>query len=148
MKKFKFRLERILNYRNINKQEHLRALMLKNQTLYEHEQNLDELQQAEGRKILNSKEPMSAAWVNLIGAYGKALQMQIVQEREDVQVAREAAEKALAEYIESAKEARALEMLKEKKLREYREILDNEERKFLDDVANIRSNQRINEVEI
>lgn len=133
MKKFKFRLEKVLQYRHIVKDEKLRVLMECNHILNEAQSRLSELQHAALMNKLESESLFSSALVHLAGLYGKRLVEEIAMQKLEVMRAEEKVEEAMAEYIESAKEAETLDTLKERKKEEYAQYILKEEEKSIDE---------------
>jgi len=133
MKKFKFRLQRVLDFRKIFKREKQRVLNEKNHALNMAKERLDFLNSCERENLIKQEQILNVAEVELSANYAARLREEIVHQRLAIIHAEDEVEKALAEYIEAAKEEKALIKLKEKKISEYREYLDVEERKALDD---------------
>jgi len=140
MKKFKFRLERVLNYRKVIKDEKTRTLMLKNFELRERIGRLRELEAAALLNILKEKVRMAASEVYLAGMYGERLREEIANQEVAVQASEEEARQAMVEYIEAAKDAESLETLKRRRKTEYLDHVNKEEGKFLDEIATQKGN--------
>ncbi|RMG40493.1 MAG: flagellar export protein FliJ [Candidatus Dadabacteria bacterium] len=140
MKRFKFRLERILQYRTALKNEKLRELAMKNHALNENIAILEELQAAELLNRFEAGKTSDASDVLLMGMYAGRLIEQIDQQREKIKECQKERDAALEEYVEAAKDAESLEKLKQRKKREYQEYVDKEELKFLDELATQRGN--------
>lgn len=135
MKKFKFRLQRVLDYRKLVKDERLRDLLEANYIVDQEKQNLDRLESAQARNAMEQDKAMDSAFVHLRGIYGLWLKDSIEEQRVEVKNAQEKAEKALAAYIDTAKDMKALELLKDRKLTEYRQYLEAEDVKNLDEIS-------------
>lgn len=135
MKKFKFKLERVFQYREIVKQEKKRELTIAQNKLNTEKEILSELEKQALINHIEQDKPMLAAQVYLIGAYARRLKEEILKQGIKIVEAELEVEKALKNYIEAAKDHKALEVLKQKRLQDYREYIDKEEGKFLDELS-------------
>ena len=145
MKKFRFRLQRVLEYRKLLKQEKLRTLLMCNMELSQARGRLEGLLRAERENQLEAAQPVDAGLVHLRGIYSARLKLDIDSQRIKVFECEEAVEKALAEYVEAAREAEAIIKLKERRLAEYREYLDKEDMKFIDEINTQKGNRFLEE---
>jgi len=145
MKKFKFRLERVLQYRLLIKEDKRKALLLKNMKLHEAENRLAMLEQAElaNRYVSGPDKMLSAQQIYLIGLFGQRLQDEIVKQRLAIIQLEKEVEEAMAEYTEAAREAKTLEIFRERKVQEYLDYVAKEEGKFLDELAVQKGNQLV-----
>lgn len=134
-KKFKFRLERVLQYREVVKSERKRELFIKNTALREAQTALQELDRALAENKLKSEGVMSVGELQLAGAYGLRLRQQIEWTRVKISELEKEVQEALERYIEASKDAEALIVLKRKKLEEYQAYIEREEAKFLDELT-------------
>lgn len=139
MKRFRFRLQRVLDYRKIVKGEKQRTLLLKNHELRLLQEELVELENA---RLANeiSGGLISAELVLAAGLYAARLKQRIIDQRLAIIRAQDEVEKALAEYMQAAKDEKALISLKDKKYSEYRESVLAEEGRFLDELSTQRGN--------
>lgn len=135
MKKFKFRLERVLSFRESLKSEKRRALSLRTAELKEAESILQQLEEQERQNSLREGAVLSEQEVALSGMFAGKLQKDIVNQRLAIVGAQDAVEAAMAEYIEAAKDVESLVTLKKRKRAEYDEELGREEMKFLDELS-------------
>ena len=135
MKKFRYRLERVLEYREIVKNDKKRALGIARQELATAQKRLAELERDLVAERVRYGSVMTVEELELIRAYGEWLRAAIANQRTVITKCEEKVAKALAEYIEAAKEAESLIKHKEKKLTEYREYIEREEQKFLDELT-------------
>lgn len=142
MKRFKYRLDRVLNYRETIKGEKKRELYQKNAVLQEAEQHLEWLEQAALNNRLAENGEIAANLLFLAGLFGARLEREIVDQRTSVAEANEAVELARQVYIEAAREAEALVILKQKRLNEYLDYVNKEENKQLDELAVQKGNVR------
>jgi flagellar protein FliJ len=141
MKKFKFRLEKVLQYRVLVKDEKRRALLKKNRELQDARDHLYWLQEAERQNRLPENVIVPLEEVLLRGLFAERLQQEIVNQRLNIITIEEQVAQAMAEYTQAAREAKALELLKERKQQEYFEYVLKEDEKFLDELAVQRGNQ-------
>lgn len=135
MKKFKFRLQRVLDFREMEKEELLRDLAKKNLRVKELEAHLNFLEEAERRNPFVEGEPVDVHFVHLLGDFSAGVQEAIIQTRAAIEEAKEAAAEALRIYSEKLKEVKTLHALRERKQAEYNELVQKEETKFLDELA-------------
>lgn len=135
MKKFKYRLERVLHYRETVKTEKRRELYQQNVLLKEAEEHLDWLEQAALRNDLSGQGELAANLLFLAGLFGARLEREIKDQKLAVEEANQAVEAARQVYIEAAKEAEALVILKQRRLSEYLDYVGKEENKQLDELA-------------
>ncbi len=133
MKKFRFRLQRVLDYKKILKDEKTRILLEKNRILAQARERLELLETAELENSMEQNQILQAARVQLRGDYAQRLKHEIEWQRVAIVKAEEEAEVARVEYIEAAKDEKALITLKDKRLGEYKAEAEAEERKFLDE---------------
>ena len=139
MKKFKFRLEQVLHYRTLIKEEKRKALLDKNYKLKLAQDRLQEVLVAQCANEL-SVGVMSVNQVQLAGAYSAWLENALVNQRLAIISTQHEVEVAMQEYIEASKDARSLELLRERKLVEYRDLVDHDEAKFLDELNTQKGN--------
>lgn len=148
MKKFKFRLERVLQFRRAIKDEKLRELILKNAALREGQDRLAALEDAAAR---NENEGSGVQFVESLymrGLYAARLKEEIVNQRLVIIKREDEASEAMAAYIEASKELKALTTLKDKKRAEYTEYVAHEDSKFLDELATQRGNTFVNKNQV
>ena len=135
MKKFRFRLERVLHYRQLVREEKRRLLALANSKKRE---ATDYLERLEKFQLANESPNSGVVDINMflmVGMYGARLKEAIVRQRLAIMEAEKEVEEALAVYVEAAKDARALELLKDKKRKEYVEYVHKEDEKNLDELV-------------
>ena len=148
MRRFKYRLERVLHYRQVVKDEKKNELYRRNMLLQEAEQQLEWLEQAALRNKLSEQGVIPPSLLSLSGLYAARLEREIVDQKLAVIEADQAVEEARQEYIEAAKEAEALVLLKQKRFNEYLDYVNKEEGKQLDELAVQKGNKskRVREV--
>ena len=135
MKKFKFRLERVLRYRNAVRDEKLRDLMLKNAKLRENESRLSSLAEAARQNSPEGHGVMLIESLYMRGLYAARLKEEIINQRLTIIQCEQEVQEALAIYIEASKEVKSLETLKDKRKSEYLDYVAHEDAKFLEELA-------------
>ena len=134
-KRFKFRLERVLNFRDSEKKERERALAEQNAELRKREDHLEAIIVAQDEMKLPESEILSMAELQLAGEYQQALREALIEQRLLIIEATQAVEQAREAYLEKNKEVRTLESLKDRRKEEFREELRKDEKKNLDEHA-------------
>ncbi|MGA1192052.1 MAG: flagellar export protein FliJ [Bdellovibrionota bacterium] len=135
MKRFKFRLQRVLDVRAQFRDEARQELVRRNA---ERDHELSVLRHLEQEYLQNAivdGGTYSASDLLAKGIYSERLEKAIEHQEVVVQQAKNKAQEALEAYIEASKEAKAIEMLREKKLTEFNEQVLKEEADVLDEIA-------------
>jgi len=135
MKRFKFRLQRVLDMR-VQIRDKTRQELVRRNSERDHEISVLAHLEAEYRRVTMEEGGMySASQLVLFGAYAERLEQEI--KTQELVVAQAVEEAAIAEgrYIEASRDAKALEMLREKKLKEYNDEALRQEGAFLDELA-------------
>jgi len=140
MKKFKFRLERVLRYRKALKNEALRELMEKNRVVDELEFIIDKLAKELDTLQMEKEKGLFAEHIYMINFYRGRIMSEIENTTEKLFIAIEEAEQALISYMEKAKDEKALATLREHRKEEYMDLAQKEEGKFLDELATQKGN--------
>lgn len=143
MKKFKFRLERVMQFRRAVKDEKLRDLTVVNAKLREEVSRLEALEGAQRR---NSNEGDGVTLVEsfyMRGLYASRLKEEIAKQLTVITECEEQVQQALAAYIEASKELKTLTMLKDRKRAEYIDYIAREDAKFLDELATQKGNTSV-----
>lgn len=135
MKRFSFRLEKVLQYRTLVKDEKLRELMLRNYELQHAQARLEQLEQAFLSNQIEQRRVLPAEQFQLRGAYALRLKDEIVAQKLAIIEAEGRVEQAMEAYIEASKDQKALAMLKERKRGEYMEWIEKELGKYLDELS-------------
>lgn len=135
MKKFRFRLEKVLQYRQIVRQEKKRELALRLAEMRVAEEKLEELLEAQAQIDPEPDAAVDVSQFLLRGQYRARLKTEIENQRLTVKEAEERVAEARVAYVEAGKEARALEMLKERQQAKYLEYIGKEEEKGLDEMV-------------
>lgn len=134
MKKFRYRLERILQYRLVIKTEKLRELTLRNQELHEARERLVALEQEIVKERIK-EGIVTIEELTLAGNYVERLRTLILRQHEVIEETEKKVQEALAAYIEAAKDAESLVKHKNNKRQEYVEYVEKETQKFLDELT-------------
>lgn len=142
MKRFKFRLQRILDIREQIRDEARQELGRRNALLAQEQSVLTRLEGELLRLNGASDGIVTAGNLLLTGAYALRVQKMIEQQSVKVEEARKAVVQAQERYIQANKDARALEMLRDKKRAEYDQEVLKEEINQLDEVAMQRASSR------
>ncbi|MEZ4755121.1 MAG: flagellar export protein FliJ [Bdellovibrionota bacterium] len=123
MKKFKFRLERVLNYREAIKTEKKTELAKKNAKLAEEEQRLEMLEEAflNNEAIIDSSNASatSADMIRMAGMYAARLKNEIEKQHASIANVKKAVEVARLAYIEAAKEAVTIKNISLKRMKSF-----------------------------
>lgn len=135
MKRFRFRLERVLQYRKLVKDEKTRELIERRNKLQEDTERLRDLEMAALLNRLEENVYVTAEQVQLLGMYGARLKEAIAQQEEQVERSQEAVAIAHEAYVEAAKDEASLATLRKRKQAEYQEYVEHEEGKFLDELS-------------
>ena len=138
MKKFKFRLDRILKYNTALKKEKERALMLERAKLNEAESTQRMIEGEQERMDACGVETTSMAELMLRGEYLDALQTLLENQRELVEQANKAVDIAREAYVAQAREEKSLIMIKEKKKAEYDEEKAKADKVSMDSINTMR----------
>ena len=135
MKRFKFRLERVLQYRLIVKDEKKREFTKRLLTLREAQDHLEYLESAWAENELESEQILQVEFVVMRGLYSARLKAEIEAQHLKIAELDKLVEEAKQEYIEASKEVEVLEKLKEKKKEEYVHEMDILDGKILDELS-------------
>jgi flagellar FliJ protein len=142
MKRFRFRLQRILDIREQLRDEARQELGRRNAELAHEESVLKGLEGELARLRASENGIVTAGEYLLMGSYALRVQKLIEQQYVRIEEARKLVIAAQERYIQANKEARALELLKEKKRDEYGQEALKEEINQLDEVATQRAATR------
>ncbi len=143
MKKFKFRLERVLQFRMALKDERKRDLLDANQRLRDAEQVQEQLNGELARHGLESGEVLLLGELELRGVYRERTKLALEAQGEAVAMRQVDVAAALESYIEAAKDANALEALKKRRLQEFQERIQKLEETALDEIAVQRAGRKL-----
>lgn len=139
MKKFRFSLEKVLEYKqeivDVRRSEYAAALtkvrqqqeVIRNCEVH-HEQLNSEYR-------VREKEGMSIVDARMFELSLQAVQRELAKEKKTLAALQQAAEQKRDELVASRQEARAIDKLKEKKLAQYQAETQKSEEKVLDDLV-------------
>lgn len=140
-KKFKFRLEQVLNYRNVVRDEKKGILAERNRELRSLEDRLFDLR-AGLKKEENSVHEQISDSLQIASLYIERIVSEIENQLQLIDEKKKEVEEARLDYIEAHKEVEILEKLKDKQSTEYYAHVDSEESKFLDELSVLRANKQ------
>ena len=142
MKKFRFRLQKVLEVRESDKKDKKRGLAFRAKELAEAEAHQQSL--IDEHDLVKIADGMigSMAEVALVGSYQEKLREELEEQEKIVQQAIEAVNKAREAYIDSAKEVGALESVKTVRQEEHNYDEHRKDRKGLNEVAIQRYHRR------
>lgn len=135
MKRFSFRLQRVLDLREQIRDELRQELVRRNQERDHQVHVLEDLEAEYLRIMIQEGGTYSASDLVMFGDYRVRLKSGIEEQRERVIAAQKIAAEALERYVEASKEAKALEMLRQRREAEYTQGILKEEGAQLDEVA-------------
>lgn len=135
MKRFSFRLQRVLDLREQIRDELRQELVRRNQERDHEVHVLEDLEAEYLRIMIREGGTYSAGDLVMFGDYRERLKSGIEEQRERVIAAQKIAAEALERYVEASKEAKALEMLRQRREAEYTQGILKEEGAQLDEVA-------------
>ena len=135
MKKFKFRLQTVLEHRGRIRDEAKVSLLKANQALDEAQQELTRLELLELQNTLSIQEVSPVASVMLNAQIAIGLRQRIGDQRAIIVLREEDVGKAMEVYMESSKELKSVTTLKERKLQEYNQQVAEMEFASLDEQA-------------
>lgn len=135
MKRFKFRLQRVLDYRQRIRDEKLQILRQRNLERQAAIQHLEKLQSEALRLSITEGSIMAASDLTLLGDYALRIKREIEKQVTVIEEATKRADEAREVYIAASQEARALELLRDKRRTEYEEYVQKEEGKVIDELT-------------
>lgn len=135
MKRFKFRLEKVLNFRVSIKHDCERALQQENFRLAEANTELQNLENNARRNDIAQNQVQDAAMFLLQGDFREWTKRAIEVQRRNIKEQEEKVEKARQAYIEAAREAEVLEKLKAKRKQQYNEEVLRVEQLSMDEMS-------------
>lgn len=135
MRRFRFRLQRIMELREQIRDEARQELVRANAKRDHEVSVLTYLEQEFEAISLREGGTYSADELLTLGAYGERLTNAIEKQKVVVAEAIQEAEAAHDRYIQASKDAKAIELLKDKKVQEFKEQVLREEGALLDELA-------------
>jgi flagellar FliJ protein len=149
MKKFNFRLQRVLDIKGTIEEVKRRDFNLARMKHSEEVKTLMELQNQENffRTKLNETRAKGSnlRQINIFYRFFAYLSGQKAYRRKLIETAREEMEKRREILIEAVKEKKVLERLKEKKLLEYNFELNKEEQANMDEISGVKHSRKTDE---
>lgn len=140
MKQFKFRLEKVLQYRLGIKEEKLRVLHAAFRALREAEEGVEAREEAFNSNRIEDGAVMAVEQIQMRGAYSARLKGEITNLKLQILELQKNVETARVAYLEATQEAEVLEKLKDKKKQAHTEMVAKHEEKFLDELTTQRGN--------
>lgn len=135
MKKFKFRLEKIKEFRENETKEAQRELARCIQRLTQAENNLSDLKAERDRIKTQADTILTAGQLSMVSEYEQFIQTLLRQQVETIQEAEIAVENAREALIERAHSEKALSLLREKRHDEFIEEKKRQDRKQISNIA-------------
>jgi flagellar FliJ protein len=136
--KFKFRLEKVREYKTQLKKESELELVQRNNQLLTESEKMAAILHSQDNATLPSEGVMSMAELMLNKEYHQFLQEALVEQRLQVEAATQAVEEAMEIYTEKAKEVKTLDVLKAKRKEEFDTEKSKEEKKTSDKLVVMR----------
>jgi len=135
VKKFKYRLERVLDFRESERKDRELILAVKNSELHSAEGRLDQIVQMQDSATLPENTELSMAELTLQRQFQMGLREMLERQRVMILEAAEAVEMARDAYLEKAVEAETLQTHKDKKKAEHQEERKHSERRAADEMT-------------
>ena len=133
MKRFRFRLQTVLNYRRSLKKEEERNLARRNNELHDAESRLESIIEAQDAGASAAESCETMAELMLAGEYQQVLRTELDEQRKLVKEAAEAVDEAREAYVEKAVDAEMLETLRRRRTEEHAYEMRRKERKAVDE---------------
>lgn len=142
MKKFKFRLERVLDFRERVKDEKKRELGRRLAIKAQIEEQIADLEKQALAGLIEEGGTYSGSELADLARYKQRLNEETVKALDRLESAVKDVEIARQAYIEASKDTQALEKLKEKKKTDHQEDVLKTEAEFLDEMTTQRIARR------
>lgn len=133
MKRFKYRLQKVLQYRDVVKADRKRELLNERMKLMALSQDLEDLKEQQERSELDSFSQTDLSMQMMMVAFSQRIMQQIAWQKLKVEEQEQVVQEALKAYVEASRDAKALELHRTKQLTEYAQYVDREEGKVLDE---------------
>lgn len=135
MKKFKFRLQKVLDFKEIEKRERAQQLAEENSRLLTLEQRMEAI--LEEQEVLASVADavMTIEELSLAGDYRQRLQDELEQQRQNILQAAKAVDAAREAYVEKSMETESLETVKRRRKQEHTEEEKRHAKKQIDEIV-------------
>ena len=135
MPKFKFRLEKVKQYRELIKKNAERVLLEKRQLADQAEETLHLLTEEKNRIKLEAVDILTAGDLQILDSYEEFLLQLMKNQKQVVEDTAIAVEQAREIFIDKAKDERALSLLKDRKYEEYLEEEKRKQKKEFSEIA-------------
>lgn len=147
MKRFKFRLEKILQFREAIKADRLRELQIATGKLNEAQDHLEFLKQEFIKGQIPENETLLVSEVYIRSSYCERLKREVQLQIEEIQRRQEDVQKARDLYVEASREFETLDRLKSQRHQEYMVEVAKEDEKFLDELVTQKAARVINGID-
>ena len=134
MKKFKFRLEKILELRNADREEAQREVAKRTEEL-RRQQAIEMQIFNQLNEIAASKDSSTMAEIALKNQFLEFLSKSLFEQKQVVAQAKQVLGEAQGIFLEKAKDAKALEVLREKREKQFYKEQEEKERKKLEELV-------------
>lgn len=134
MKRFKFRLQRVLDFREGVAKEKHREFLEARRTLEEARESLNELTEKYSTNIPPESET-TIGTLDLFQQYAQRLRHEISSQESKVEECEEEVDVRREAYVQADRDAEALKSLKSKKKNEYNAMILKEEEKLVDETT-------------
>jgi flagellar FliJ protein len=147
MKRFKFRLEKILQFRETIKADRLRELQIATGRLNEAQEHLEFLKQEFIKGQIAENEILLVSEVYIRSSYCERLKREVQLQIEEISRRQQEVQTARDAYVEASREFETLDRLKGQRHREYMVEVAKEEEKFLDELVTQKAARVINGID-
>jgi len=146
MAKFKFRLEKVKQYRELIKKQAERELLDKRMVADQAEETMHLLTEEKNRNKVDNDDILTAGDLQVLASYEEFLLQLMKNQKQVVENTAIAMEQAREVFIDKAKDERALSLLKDRKYEEYREEQTRKQKKEFSEIAiNLERREKIGE---
>lgn len=136
---FEFKLEALRRYRNFQEEMVQKELSIAQRNLNQEidflEELLDKRTRTENYLKEEQKRETNGTSMALYDSYLKRISKEISAHRIRVEEAQEVYNKIMADLLEAMQKRKSIDKLKEKDLKNYTEILNQNEQKFINEIA-------------
>ncbi len=152
-KKYKFKLETVLKERKRQEDKRLQEWNLARNILGQMVDAKNEMQGKLGQTIVDAteiaekKDSLSVGNIAIIDQYINGMKIRIQRKQMEIERGEKLTEKKRIEYVQASQKSKTLEKLKEKQKEEYKDYLNKQETKKLDDIYIMRARSLQNDEE-
>ena len=139
MKKFKFRLQTVLEYRERSRDDCKAEVVIANQALEQAQNEHSRLETLELQNTLSIQEVSPVSRVLLNAQISQGLRQRISDQKAIIELREKDVAKAMEIYMEASKELKAVTTLKERKLQEFNKHVAEKEATFLEELSTQRA---------